>query len=194
MWRTDSWKRPCCWERLKAGGEGEDRGWDGWTVSLMQWTWVWISSGSWWWTGRPGILQSMGSQRVRHNWATELNWTEKTLKKVFIQFSSVAQSCPTLCDPMYRSTPGLPVHHQLPKFTQTPVHRVTDAIHPSHPRSSPSAPAPNPSLHQSLFQWVNSSHEEGLGLKKIERNVTDISQNLLAPHMVSPTCYQLWSP
>ena len=75
------------------------------------------------------------------------------------QFSSVAQSCPTLCDPMNRSTPGLPVHHQLPEFTQTHVHRVSDAIQPSHPLSSPSPPAPNPSPHQSLFQWVNSSHE-----------------------------------
>ena len=76
-----------------------------------------------------------------------------------VQFSSVAQSCPTLCDLMNRSTPGLPVHHQLPEFTQTHVHRVSDAIQPSHPLSSPSPPAPSPSQHQSLFQWVNSSHE-----------------------------------
>ena len=75
------------------------------------------------------------------------------------QIRSVAQSCPTLCDPMNCSTPGLPVHHQLPEFTQTHVHRVSDAIQPSHPLSSPSPPAPNPSQHQSLFQWVNSSHE-----------------------------------
>ena len=76
-----------------------------------------------------------------------------------VQFSSVAQSCPTLCDPMNRGTPGLPVHHQLPEFTQTHVHRVGDAIEPSHPLSSPSPPAPNPSQHQGLFQWVNSSRE-----------------------------------
>ena len=69
-----------------------------------------------------------------------------------IQFSSVTQSCSTLCDPMNRSTPGLPVHHQLPKFTQTHAHRVSDAIQPSHPLSSPSPPAPNPSQHQSLFR------------------------------------------
>ena len=69
-----------------------------------------------------------------------------------IQFSSVAQSCPTLCDPMNRSTPGLPVHHQIPELTQTHVHRISDAIQPSHPLSSPSPPAPNPSQHQSLFQ------------------------------------------
>ena len=75
------------------------------------------------------------------------------------QFSSVAQSCPTLCDPMNCSTPGLPVHHQLPEFTQTHMHQVSDAIQPSHPLSSPSPPAPNPSQHWSLFQWVNSLHE-----------------------------------
>ena len=76
-----------------------------------------------------------------------------------VQVSSVAQSCPTLCDSMNCSTPGLLVHHQLPEFTQTCVHRVHDAIQPSHPLSSPSPPAPNLSQHQSLFQWVNSSHE-----------------------------------
>ena len=69
-----------------------------------------------------------------------------------VQFSSVTQSCPTLCDPMNRSTPGLPVHHQLPEFTQIHIHRVSDAIQPSHPGSSPSPPASNPSQHQSLFQ------------------------------------------
>ena len=67
------WKRPWCWERLKAGGEGDDRGWDVWMASPTRWTWVWVSSGSWWWTGRPGVLQSMGSERIRHGWATELN-------------------------------------------------------------------------------------------------------------------------
>ena len=76
-----------------------------------------------------------------------------------VQFSSVAQLCPTFCDPMNRSMPGLPVHHQLPKFTQTHVHRVSDAIQPFYPLLSPSPPAPNPSQHQGLFQWVNSSHE-----------------------------------
>ena len=75
------------------------------------------------------------------------------------QIRSVTQSCPTLCNPMNRSTPGLPVHHQLPEFTQTHVHWVSDAIQPSHHLSSPSAFAPNPSQHQSLFQRVNSSHE-----------------------------------
>ena len=76
-----------------------------------------------------------------------------------VQFSSVAQSCQTICDPMNHSMPGLPVHHHLPEFTQSHIHRVSDAIQPSHPLSSPSPPAPNPSQHQSLLQWVNSSHE-----------------------------------
>ena len=76
-----------------------------------------------------------------------------------IIFSSVTQSCPTLCDPLNHSMPVLPVHHQLPEFTQTHVHRVGDAIQPSHPLSSPSPPDPNPSQHQGLFQWVNSSHQ-----------------------------------
>ena len=67
------WKRPWCWERLKAGGEGDERGWDGQMASPTRWTWVWTNSGSWWWTGKPGMLQSMGWQRVRHDWATELN-------------------------------------------------------------------------------------------------------------------------
>ena len=73
------WKRPLCWERLRAGGEGDDRGWDGWMVSRTRWTWVWVDSGSWWWTGRPGVLRFMGSQRVRHDWVTELNWYRKRI-------------------------------------------------------------------------------------------------------------------
>ena len=68
------WKRPWCWERLKAGGEGDDRGWDGWMASLTWLTWVWLSSGCWWWTGRPGELQSVGSQ----SWTRLSNWTELT--------------------------------------------------------------------------------------------------------------------
>ena len=66
-------KRPWCWERLREKGEGDNRGWDGWMASRTQWTWVWVDSGSWWWTGRPGVLRFMGSQRVGHDWATELD-------------------------------------------------------------------------------------------------------------------------
>ena len=70
------WKRPWCWEGLGAGGEGDNRGWDGWMASLTQCTWVWVNSGSWWWTGRPSVLQLMELQRVGHDLATELNWTD----------------------------------------------------------------------------------------------------------------------
>ena len=81
LWPPDGknwliWKRPWCWERLRAGGEGDNRGWDGWMASPTQWTRVWVNSGSWWWIGRPGMLEYMGSWRVRRNWVTELNWTE----------------------------------------------------------------------------------------------------------------------
>ena len=76
IWRTDSLEKTLMLGRLKVGGEGDNRGWDGWMVSPTQWTWVWVDSRSWWWTGKPGVLQSMGSQRVRHDWATELNWTD----------------------------------------------------------------------------------------------------------------------
>ena len=68
------WKRPWCWEGLEAGGEGDDRGWDGWMAPSTQWKCIWVNSRSWWWTGRPGVLRFMGSQRVGHDWMTELNW------------------------------------------------------------------------------------------------------------------------
>ena len=94
----------------------------------------------WFWEARAMLLSSLNPSVPSCN--------------IHVQFSSVTQSCPTLCDPMNHSTPGLPVHHQLLEFTQTHVHWVSDAIQPSHPRSSPSPPAPNPSQHQSLFQWI----------------------------------------
>ena len=74
MWRTDSLEKTLVLGKLKVGGEGDDRRWDGWMASLTQWTWVWVNSGSWWWTGKLGILQSVGLQRVGCNWVTELNW------------------------------------------------------------------------------------------------------------------------
>ena len=72
-----------CWEELGAGGEGDNRGWDGWMASLTQWTSVWVNSGSWWWTGRPGVLWFMGLQRVGHNWVTELHWTDEYCSLIF---------------------------------------------------------------------------------------------------------------
>ena len=107
-----------------------------------------------------GIFQTQGLNLHLLHWqAGSLPLVQPEKSKTGFQFSSVAQSCPTLCDPMNCSTLGFPVHHQLPEFTQTNVYRVSDAIQPSHPLSSPSPPAPNPSQHQGLFQWVNSSHE-----------------------------------
>ena len=75
MRRANSFEKTLMLGKIEGGGEGDNRGWDGWMASPTQWTWVWVNSGSWWWTGRPGVLRFMGSQRVRHDWATELNWT-----------------------------------------------------------------------------------------------------------------------
>ena len=115
--------------------------------------------------------------------------------------SSVTQSCPTLCDPMNRSTPGLPVHHQLPEFTQTHVHRVSDTIQPSHPRSTLSRPAPSPSQHQNLFQRVNASHEVAKVLEfqlqhhSFQRNPrADLLSNGLVGSPCSPRDFQESSP
>ena len=94
FWPPDvkSW-RLWCWQRLKAG-EGDDRGWDGWMVSLIQWTWVWVNSESWWWTGRPGMLQSMGSQGVGHNFATELNWSPSAMQLICLEVARIATCKP----------------------------------------------------------------------------------------------------
>ena len=86
------WERPWCSERLKVGGEGHGIGWDGWMASPTQWTWVWVNSGSWWWTGRPGLLQFMGSQRVRHDWVTELNWAELNNELCWVFFFMCLQA------------------------------------------------------------------------------------------------------
>ena len=128
-------------------------------------------------------------------------WEQALSSLIQVQFSSVAQLCLTLYDPMNFSMPGLPAHHQLPEFTQTHVHRVGDAIQPSHPMSSPSPPAPNPSHHQSLFQWVNSSHEVAKVLEfqlyhhSFQRNPrADLLQNGLVGSPCSPRDSQESSP
>ena len=139
IWKTDSTeKRPRCWERLKAGREGDDRGWDGWMASPTQWTWVWVNSGSWWWTGRPGVLQTMESQKIGHDlsdWAElihslTLNFKDFHMWLILLsqQWLNLgykfwrlwgfiwpyivfcAQLCPTLCAPMVYSLPGSSVH------------------------------------------------------------------------------------
>ena len=107
----------------------------------------------------PGDLPDPGIEPTSPALVARFFTPETPENPILIQFSSVAQLCPTLCDPMNCSTPGLPVHHQLPEFTQTHIHWVGHTIQPSHPLLSPVSPAPNPSQHQSLFQWVNSSHE-----------------------------------
>ena len=98
------WKRPWCWEGLGAGGEGDDRGWDGWMASPTRWTWVGVNSGSWWWTGRPGMLRFMGLQRFRHDWATELNWRMKCLRNIQVEIQMSIQisvrSLPLIFPPM----------------------------------------------------------------------------------------------
>ena len=130
------WKRPWCWERLRAGGEGVNREWSSLMVSLTHWTWIWANSRRWR-TGKPGVLQSWGCREWdtiwrlnNHKIQNSSEWKYfRSLKYIFkemfylrlhvlrisaLQFSSVAQLCPTLCDPMDCSTPGVPVHHQLP--------------------------------------------------------------------------------
>ena len=139
-------------------------------MDITRWS---ILKSDWWYSlqSKTEKFYTVSKNKTR-SWLWLRSWTpycqiqtyiekvEKTTKPFSsVQFSWVAQLCLTLCDPRKCSTPGLPVHHQLPEFTQTHVHRVGDAIQPSHPLSSPSPPAPNPSQHQSLFQWVNSSHE-----------------------------------
>ena len=119
-----------------------------------------VSSWSPWWSGLILILWDLGSSFI----LIQLEQRIPGVLKQSLTFESdlirsVTQSCPTVCKPVNRSTPGLPVHHQFPEFTQTHVRRVSDAIQPSHPLASPSPSAPNPSQHQSLFRWVNSSHE-----------------------------------
>ena len=88
------WNIPWFWERLNTGGEGGDRGWDGWMASSTQWTWVWASSGSWWWTGKPGVLQSIGSQRVGHDWVTELtlSWCGRLYNNVLWRLFALART------------------------------------------------------------------------------------------------------
>ena len=145
--------------------------------------------------------------KLGFNWFyTESLWLERNPTILAIltirsdQIRSVTQLCPTLCDPMNSSRPGLPVHHQLPEFTQTHVHRVSDAIQPSHPLLSPSPLAPNPYQHQSLFQWVNSSHDVAKVLEfqlyhSFQRNPrANLLQNGLVGSPCSPRDSQESSP
>ena len=125
--------RPWCWERLRAGGEGDNRGWDGLMASPTKWTWVWVNSGSWWWTGRPGVLRFTGSQRIRHSWVNELNWTtctsqaSKTLTLnlwlplkpwLRVEMSRKPNPCSPLVSRLYQLQFYLPVPAQIMGRTQ----------------------------------------------------------------------------
>ena len=130
------------------------------SMRILKWAGLPFLGGSSWprdWTYVS--LDSCTDRQVITSIILEAQCRKSWYNQIFSQFSSVAQSCLTLCNPMNHSTPGLPVHHQLPEFIQTHAHWVGDSIKPSHPLLSPSPPALNPSQHQSLFQWVNSSHE-----------------------------------
>ena len=123
-----SWKRPWCWEGLGARGEGDDRGWDGWMALLTRWTWVWVSSGSWWWTGRTGVLRFMGLQRVGHDWATGLHWTDgcSHITVLLLLFSHQAAS--DSLQPHGLQHARLSCPSLSSRFAQTHVHWVSDAI------------------------------------------------------------------
>ena len=107
MQRTDSFEKTLMLGKIEGGREGDDRGWDGWMASPTRWTWVWVSSGSWWWTGRPGVLQSMGPQRVGHDWVTKLNWTE-LLNRILTGSShpiSISTMAPRVWEPTSLTNP-----------------------------------------------------------------------------------------
>ena len=123
-----SWKSPWCWERLKAGGEVDETGWYGWMPSLAQWTWVWVNSGSWWWTGRPGVQQSMGLQRVGHNWVSELNWCRE-----FWHLCSLSASTIFLNKYQYLS---------LHRLGNKPVNRYSYGLQSAYQYKLPLSPLP----------------------------------------------------
>ena len=141
---------PCCSADKKSSCNAGRPGFDSW-VGKIPWRREQLPTPVFW----PGEFHGLYSPCGRNVSDT----TEQLSLALSVQFSSVAQSCPTPCDPMNRSTPGLPVHHQLPESTQTHVRWVSDAIQPSHPLSSPSPPALNLCQHQGLFRWVSSLHQ-----------------------------------
>ena len=127
MWKADTLEKTGCWERLRAGGEGDDRGWDGWMASLTQWTWAWASSRSGWWTGKPGVLQSMGSQRVRHDWGTERNWNHPSVPQLWSLCAASTEPHarePARCQESVSLAPALPARQQSPLLSTTKAHLV----------------------------------------------------------------------
>ena len=140
--------------------------------------------------GYPFHAYCLFLRKIKFNDNVMVGWKGLIVYKCSVQFSSVAQSCPTLCGPMNRSTPGLPVRHQLPEFTQTHVHWVGDAIQPSHPLSSPSPPALNPSQHQGLFQWVKLFvwGSQSIGVSASASVLPMNTQDLLQDGLVGSPC------
>ena len=112
IWRADSLEKTLMLGRIGAGGEGDDSGWDGWMASPTWWTWVWVNSRSWWWTGRPGMLQFMGSQRVGHDWVTELYWTEPNIRFSMLFFQIIPPSpSPTESKRLFYTSVSLLLSH-----------------------------------------------------------------------------------
>ena len=140
-------KRLWCPEGLGAGGEGDDRGWDGWMASLTRWMRVWVNSGSWWWTRRPGMLWFMGSQRVGHDWATELNWT---VLPILVVIQSL--SCILLFDSVDCSMPSSSLLHYLSEFAQIHIHSINDTLILCCPPSP--LPLVSPSIRIISNEWA----------------------------------------
>ena len=173
------WKRVRRWEGLGAGGEGDDWGWDGWMASLTRWTWVWVNSGSWWWTGRPGVLRFMGSQRVGHDWATELNWTEAYCANHFTMYVRqtmmlyTSAICQLYINKIRRKKLSTTTDHEcwrrvlrVPWTARRPNHSILKEINPEY---SLEALMLQLKLQHSghLMQWADSL-EKPLMLGKIE--------------------------
>ena len=153
MWRINSMEKAWCWQRLKAG-EGDNRGWDDWMASPTRWTWVWASSRIWWWTGKPGVLQDMGSQRVIHNWVNwnELNWTDRHLKCVCV--CVVVQSCRTetliygiRCHLQVESV-RIELNYRVPSSCLRSAYFTNEKLHPT---------PPNWEFGTKLFQYIYMS-------------------------------------
>ena len=151
MWRVDSLEKTLMLRGIGAGGEGDNRGWDGWMASLTRWTWVWVNSRSWWWTRRPGMLWFMGSQRVGHDWVTELNRTEPPFHRWGIWATERMWLVQRHSANMKWSKLSLP--KPRPGFTLTRRHRQHSCLSACRPQEG-SLRCGQASRHQCLVQWA----------------------------------------